>query len=50
MQEKIRSVEVHKAIRSIELGLYRRVLFDQITSVDERNTESVCVYIYMGYI
>ena len=29
MQEKIQSVRVHKAVDSIELGLWRRMLFDQ---------------------
>ena len=31
MQEKIRSVRVHKAVNSIELGLWRRMPFAQMT-------------------
>ena len=30
MQEKIQNVGVHKAVSSIELGLLRRMLFDQM--------------------
>ena len=31
MQKKIRSVRVHKAMSSIELGIRRRMLFDKMT-------------------